>query len=146
MRNDQIYTGYIDELQLLITKRKDASENSLKIKLTAVGRGDEIDDAEFDLHVFEMILERLTHYQSAQKLFFYFLSRILSVFRNFIMPKTANLSRAEIEEIIEQKIILPTLKEMDDVGGHAELVLTHSEIRGMINWLADRCHVRWQSC
>ena len=62
------------------------------------------------------------------------------------MPKTANLDRAEVENIIEQHIVQPTLAEMNEAGGYDHLIITHSHIRGMIYWLAERCHVRWQTC
>jgi len=146
MRSDKLYNGYIDELQMLVSNRENSELKGLAEKLNAVGRKDELEDAEFDLQVFEMVLEKLTHYPSAQKLFFYFLSRILNVFRNQIMPKTANLVREEVEKIIEENIVKPTLAEMDHVGGYEHLLLTHSHVRGMIFWLAERCHIRWQTC
>jgi hypothetical protein len=146
MRSNQLYNGFIDELQLLISKREDSELKGLAEKLKAVGRSDELADAELDLHIFEMMLEKFTHYQSAQKLFFYFLVRIRSVFLSHIMPKTANLQRTELEQIIEDKIVQPTLAEMDIVGGHEHLLITESHVRGMIFWLAERCHIRWQSC
>ena len=146
IRSNKIYNGYIEELQLLISNRENSDLKGLKEKLHVVGRADEIEDAEFDLQVFEMILEKLTHYPSAQKLFFYFLSRVLTVFRNQIMPSSANLSREDVEKIINDCIVLPTLSEMDGAGGHEHMVISHTHVRGMICWLAERCHIRWQSC
>lgn len=146
MRSKTVYNGYIDELQMLVSNRENSEFRGLEEKLEAVGRKEELEDAEFDLQIFEMILDKLTHYPSAQKLFFYFLSRILNVFRSQIMPKTANLDRSEVEAIIEEHIVKPTLAEMDDVGGYEHLLLTHSHVRGMIYWLAERCHIRWQTC
>lgn len=146
MRSSTMYNGYIDELQLLVSNRENSEFKGLGEKLKAVGRGEEVEDAEFDLQIFEMVLDKLTHYPSAQKLFFYFLSRILNVFRSKIMPKTANLDRDEVESIIEEHIVKPTLAEMNEAGGYDHLIITHSHIRGMIYWLAERCHVRWQTC
>lgn len=145
MQTNCKYTGYIDELQLLVSNREKSELKGLKEKLESVGRGDEVEDAEFDLQIFEMTLEKLTHFPSAQKLFFYFLSRILDVFRNHIMPKTANMNREEIEGIIEEKIIEPILSDMNQAGGSNHIIIYHSHIRGMIFWLAERCHIRWQS-
>lgn len=146
MRNNQRFNGYIDQLQYLVTNRDDSELKGLSEKLAAVGRSDEIGIAERDLLWFEMQLDKLTHYQSAQKIFFYFLSRILHVFETKIMPSNFNLSRSEVEQIIEDEIIKPTMTEMDEVGGHEHLMITPSEIKGMINWLAERCHIRWQAC
>lgn len=146
MRTHKRFNGYIDQLQFLISNREDSVLKGLEEKLQAVGRGDEMHSAARDLLWFEMMLEKLTHYQSAQRLFFYFLARILNVFETKIMPASLNLTREEVEAIIEEEIIKPTLSEMDEVGGHEHLLITPSEIRGMINWLAERCHIRWQSC
>ena len=146
MRNNQRFNGYIDQLQYLISNREDSELKGLSEKLSAVGRSGELKTAERDLLWFEMQLDKLTHYQSAQKIFFYFLSRILHVFETQIMPANLNLSRQEVEQIIQCEIIKPTMAEMDAVGGHDHLMITPSEIKGMINWLAERCHIRWQAC
>ena len=146
MRTNKRFNGYIDQLQFLISNRENSDLKGLGEKLRAVGREDELQSAERDLLWFEMMLDKLTHYQSAQRLFFYFLSRILNVFETKVMPDTLNLTREEVEQIIEDEIVKPTLAEMDEVGGHDHLLITPSEVRGMINWLAERCHIRWQSC
>lgn len=146
MRTNRRFNGYIDQLQHLISNRENSDLKGLSEKLNAVGRSSELPSAERDLLWFEMLLEKLTHYQSAQRLFFYFLSRILNVFETKIMPNSLDLTREEVEQIIEDEIVKPTLAEMDEVGGHDHILITHSEVRGMINWLAERCHIRWQSC
>ncbi|WP_131802697.1 ABC-three component system protein [Limimaricola pyoseonensis] len=146
MRNQTLFNGYIDKLQYLISNREDSELKGLREKLEAVGRSSEWSSAERDLLAFEQMLEKYTHYQSAQILFARFLLRIMKVFENKIMPADYSLSRRRVDEIIEKEIIEPTLFDIDSIGGKADLFMDEGDIYGMINWLAERCHIRWQSC
>ena len=49
---------------------------------------------------------------SAQKIFALFLARINDVFENHITPHSSSLDRQQIDEIIEDKIVQPTLQDM----------------------------------
>lgn len=146
MRDQKIYNGYIDKLQYLISNREDSELKGLREKLEAVSRDDEWTCAERDLLAFEQMLEKYTHYQSAQMLFVRLLMRIMKVFETKIMPPTFTLSRKNVNEIIHEEIIQPTLDDIDAINGRADLFMDEGDIHGMINWLAERCHIRWQSC
>lgn len=146
MHDQKRYNGYIDKLQYLITNREESDLKGLHEKLNAVARGDELNSADRDLLAFEQLLEKYTHYQSAQILFTKLLMRILTVFEKNIMPPGLRLNRRQVDEIIYEKIIQPTMEEMDAVGGKADLFLDEGDVYGMINWLAERCHIRWQAC
>ncbi len=146
MRNQTLFNGYIDKLQYLISNREDSELKGLQEKLEAVGRASDWPSAERDLLAFEQILEKYTHYQSAQMLFARLLFRIMNVFERKIMPSDYTLSRRQVEDIIDSEIIAPTLSDVDSIGGKADLFMDESDIHGMINWLAERCHIRWQSC
>ncbi|AUR04581.1 hypothetical protein PhaeoP72_02629 [Phaeobacter inhibens] len=146
MREQKFYNGYIDKLQYLITNREDSELKGLREKLEAVSRGDEWEIAERDLLAFEQMLEKYTHYQSAQMLFVRLLMRIMKVFETKIMPSSFTLSRRKVNEIIQEDIIQPTLDDIDSANGRADLFMDEGDIYGMINWLAERCHIRWQSC
>lgn len=146
MREQKFYNGYIDKLQYLITNRADSELKGLREKLEAVSRGDEWETAERDLLAFEQLLEKYTHYQSAQMLFVRLLMRIMKVFETKIMPPSFTLSRRRVNEIIQEDIIQPTLDDIDAASGRADLFMDEGDIYGMINWLAERCHIRWQSC
>ena len=146
IRDNKKINGYIDKLQYLISNRDESDLKGLHEKLIAVGRSDELKSADRDLLAFEQMLEKYTHYQSAQMLFARLLMRILTVFEKNIMPPGLKLTRKQVDEIIEEKIIQPTISDMDAVAGKAELFLDEGDVYGMVNWLAERCHVRWQAC
>jgi len=51
MRSKTVYNGYIDELQMLVSNRENSEFKGLEEKLEAVGRKEELEDAEFDLQI-----------------------------------------------------------------------------------------------
>ncbi len=146
MREQRFYNGKIDQLQYYISRREDSDLKGLKEKLEAVGRGGELGSAERDLLFFEQMMEKYTHYQSAQRIFVHLMMRIMTVFETKIMPEDLNLSRRKVDEIISEEILKPTLSDIDSLGGQADIFMNEGEVRGMVNWLAERCHIRWQSC
>ncbi|MGP1252847.1 MAG: ABC-three component system protein [Kiloniellales bacterium] len=133
--------GFIDDLQMFHDRRADEKVVGLDRKLEKADRADQVLDAQLKKELFHKLLTRLQHYPSAQKLFAYFLARINDVFENHICPHAHALDRLEVDEIIEEKIIVPTIADMGN--GFQHFTLTHAHIRGMIYWLADRCFVRW---
>lgn len=134
-------SNFADELAMFENRRSSEEHKGFAAKLTHAGRDDEIESAEEKLELFDMLLLKFRHFPSAQRIFAYFLWRIRDVFDVHIKPNISNLSRQEVESIIEQKIIEPTIADMGD--GFAHFTLYHAHIRGMIYWLADRCFVRW---
>ncbi|MFZ7093727.1 ABC-three component system protein [Primorskyibacter sp. 2E233] len=133
--------GFIDDLQMFHDRRTDEEVVGLEEKLKKAEREDQIQDAKAKWELFQKMLTRLQHYPSAQKLFAYFLARINDVFENHICPYAHQLDRQQVDKIIEEKIVLPTIADMGN--GFEHFTLTHAHIRGMIYWLADRCFVRW---
>ena len=134
-------SNFADELAMFENRRSSEEHKGFAEKLAHAGRSDEIERAEEKLEMFDMLLLRFRHFPSAQRIFAYFLWRIRDVFDENIKPNVASLSRQEVESIIEQKIIEPTIADMGN--GFAHFTLYHAHIRGMIYWLADRCFVRW---
>lgn len=133
--------GFIDDLQMFIDQREDEETPGLEGKLLKVNRGDEVQIAMHKKECFSKILARFTHFPSAQMIFAFFLSRIHEVFDGQIMHQGTTLPRHEVEKIVEQQIIQPTLSDMGSDFEHLTLTPTH--VRGMIFWLADKCWVRW---
>ena len=139
---DNVNTNtFIDDLQMFENNREGETVVGLKAKLEKVDRGDEVFFAEMKKEHFSKLLLKFTHFPSAQKLFAYFLSRIHEVFETHIAPHASSLSRQDMEKIVEDMIVAPTLADMGT--GFDHFTLTHSHIRGMIFWLADRCYIRW---
>lgn len=65
------------------------------------------------------------------------------MFEAHIMHNGQALDRTSVECVVEEKIINPTIAEIDASVGSDHLLITHTLIKGMIFWLADRCWVRW---
>lgn len=133
--------GFIDDLQMFQDRRAEEDVVGLDAKLKVADRADQVLDAQMKKELFHKLLTRLQHYPSAQKLFAYFLARINDVFETHICPHAHQLDRQEVDKIVEEKIVLPTIADMGN--GFQHFTLTHAHIRGMIYWLADRCFVRW---
>lgn len=133
--------GFIDDLQMFQDRRSDESIIGLNAKLKEADRADQIADAQLKKEHFHKLLTRLQHYPSAQKLFAFFLARINDVFENHVSPHAHQLTRQDVDQIVEDKIVAPTIADMG--SGFDHFTLNHAHIRGMIYWLADRCFVRW---
>ncbi|TYC80064.1 hypothetical protein FMN63_02145 [Stappia sp. BW2] len=138
---DACIEGFIDDLQMFQDRRTSGTLVGLEAKLTAAERQDQLESAHLKKELFAKLLARMQHYPSAQKIFALFLARINDVFENHIMPYVSTLDRQQIDEIIEEKIVQPTLKDMG--SGFEHFTINHAHVRGMIYWLADRCYVRW---
>ena len=141
---DPTFEGFIDDLQMFQDHRSAADVVGLKAKLEHAERIDEYESAEQKKELFAKLLLRLQHYPSAQRIFALFLARINDVFEHHITPHMtdADMDRRKVDEIIESKIILPTLSDMGD--GFEHFTINHAHVRGMIYWLAERCFVRWK--
>ena len=133
--------GFIDDLQMFQDRRSASGLVGLEAKLKAADRNDQVEGAQEKKELFAKLLAKMQHYPSAQKLFALFLARINDVFENHISPHASTLNRQDTDQIIEEKIITPTINDMG--SGFEHFTLNHAHIRGMIYWLADRCFVRW---
>ncbi|AXI41816.1 ABC-three component system protein [Sulfitobacter sp. SK011] len=138
---DTCVEGFIDDLQMFQDRRSSGSLVGLEAKLTDAERQDQLESALMKKEHFAKLLAKMQHYPSAQKIFALFLARINDVFENHIVPHVSLLDRQEVDQIIEERIIQPTLSDMG--SGFEHFTITHAHIRGMIYWLADRCYVRW---
>ena len=133
--------GFIDDLQMFQDRRSVAGLVGLDAKLEAAERQDQIDVAQAKKELFAKLLAKMQHYPSAQKIFALFLARINDVFESHIIPHVSSLDRQQVDQIIEERIVEPTLKDMG--AGFEHFTINHAHVRGMIYWLADRCYVRW---
>ena len=120
---------------------EDQDIKGLKNKLIHVERGAEYNDAIMKKEIFIKLLKKLEHFQSAQRIFGYFLSRIHEVFDAEVMHQATPLSRSEVEKIVAEKIVKPILEDMGNECEH--FTINATTIKGMIFLLADKCWVRW---
>lgn len=135
--------GFIDELQIFVDHREEEDIEGLENKLEYVGRKKEITLALRKKEIFQKRMIMYEHFSSAQKIYAIFLSKIHEVFEANIMNQGQTLKRAEVEDIIEEKIVKPIMADIDGCGGSDHIFINESHVRGMIFWLADRCWVRW---
>ncbi|MDP4026280.1 hypothetical protein Q8W71_27000 [Methylobacterium sp. NEAU 140] len=113
----------------------------LEAKLKVAGREYEFDNALEMKELFVKLLERFSHYASAQEILAYLLARAEYGFNQFVYPEISELRKIEINRIVDERIIAPTVEECSA----SVLSIDHSVAMGMIYWLADKCHVRWHS-
>ncbi|HWY16829.1 MAG TPA: ABC-three component system protein [Rhizomicrobium sp.] len=111
----------------------------LEAKLIAAQRKAEIITAFAKKEHFAKLLETWSLYASAQEIFAYFLARAEHEFSMFVLPKLGELQPAEINQLINDKIVLPTITEC----GTSVFTLNHTAVMGMVYWLAEQCFVRW---
>lgn len=133
--------AFIDDLQMFQNRRSSSRLVGLEAKLKEAEREDQLESAQEKKELFAKLLAKMQHYPAAQQLFALFLARINDVFENNIIPHVSSLDRQQIDQIIEDKILQPTISDMG--SGFEHFTINHAHIRGMIYWLADRCYVRW---
>lgn len=113
----------------------------LENKLTKANRQTEIQEALEDKEEFAKFLERWSMYAAAQEIFAYLLGKIDDEFNKVILPRLGTDNQFEINTLISDRVVTPVIVEC----GVDEFLLSHSIVRGMIYWLAERCFVRWHA-
>jgi hypothetical protein len=129
----------LDSLSRFHKKRTIDGIEGLEAKLKAGGREYEIYDAFEKKELFSKLLERYSHYASAQEILACLLARVEYSFQSFIYPQIDGLSIVELNELVDFRIIDPTINDC----GVGVLSMDHSVAMGMIYWLAEQCYVRW---
>ncbi|WP_155982322.1 ABC-three component system protein [Xanthobacter sp. 126] len=129
----------LDSLQFYHSKVAKDGIVGLEAKLAAANRSDELFIAYEKKELFVKILEKYSLYESAQKIFAYILAKAEHQFSISVHCKIETLDKADIDELITEKIIDPIVYEC----GMGPLDITHSVVMGMIYWLAEQCFIRW---
>ena len=129
----------IEALKYYHEKRSPDGIAGLEQKLRVAGRQDELFLAFDKKEQFAKLLEKWSLYLSAQELFAYLLARAEHEFNMFIYPKIDTLDKTEINELVNERVILPTISDC----GSKVFTLNHSVVMGMVYWLAEQCFVRW---
>jgi len=139
IRTETTTREWVDSLQFFREKIAPDGVTGLEEKLRRAGRDSDTHMAMRQKEMFVKLLTRYELFGSAQEILAFCLHRIQHEFDTFISPKLGELSRAEIDAIISERIVYPVV---DDCGAgvfqlHPGLVL------GMIYWLGEQCFVRW---
>ncbi|VVP56391.1 hypothetical protein PS880_05722 [Pseudomonas fluorescens] len=129
----------LDSLSRFHKKRAVDGVEGLEAKLKKCGRDYEVFDAFEKKELFSKLLERYSHYASAQEILACLLARVEYGFQSFIYPQIDCLSTLEVNELVDYRIIEPTISDC----GVGVLSMDHSVAMGMVYWLAEQCYVRW---
>jgi hypothetical protein len=129
----------IEALAHYYNKRSVDGIDGLKSKLDVAGRGSEYVAAIEKKEMFAKVLERWALYASAQEIFVHLLARADHEFNYIIYPQIANLSHVQINQLVTDKIVAPTVIDC----GATVFSINHGTALGMVYWLADQCFVRW---
>lgn len=132
---------FIESLRFYVDIRDDSDVVGLEEKLKIAGRSHKYSAASRMKDQFARLLTQYELFESAQELFAYFLALIHDVFERHIIPKCHSLTEAELEAIVDEKIISPIFEEIGK--GTDGITINRNHIKGMIYWLADKCYVRW---
>jgi hypothetical protein len=129
----------IEALAHFQCRRSHDGIDDLEAKLKAGHRADEYLMAIEKKELFVKLLEKWSLYASAQEIFAYLLAQVEYQFNFFIHPQITKLRPIEINQLVSELIVVPTINEC----GSTIFVLNHGTVIGMIYWLAEQCFVRW---
>jgi hypothetical protein len=136
---DEKCRDLIESLARYYIERSHDGIKGLKDKLDAADRSSEYVDALEKKEMFAKLLEKWSLYVSAQEIFVYLLARAEHEFNYIIYPQIKDLKPFEVNELITDKIVAPTVEECGDTV----FMINHGTAMGMIYWLAEQCFVRW---
>lgn len=132
-------SAVIEQLQLFQKRVPADGVEGLVAKLEVSGRSSQIITALEMKEQFAKPLERWSLYASAQEIFVHLLAMAEYKYSHQISPLVPMLDQVSVDELIEEKIIVPAIEEV----GIEVFSLDHRTAMGMIYWLAEQCRVRW---
>jgi hypothetical protein len=139
MAQDKKIRETLHRLQRFYKQRAPDGVIGLEAKLHASGRQTYYMDAIEMKEMFVKLLEQWSLYASAQQIFIHLLARAERHFNDLILPQIASLNVVEINKLMNELIVEPTVAEC----GASVIELDHNTAMGMIYWLAEQCFVRW---
>ncbi|AMX97389.1 MULTISPECIES: ABC-three component system protein [Mesorhizobium] len=139
IERNQVARDTIDRLKRFYSQRSHDGVRGLRAKLSVSGREDSYSDAIEMKEMFVKLLERWSHYYSAQQIIVYLLARAERQFNDIILPQISTCGVVEINKFMNELIVIPTVEDC----GASVLEVDHNTAMGMIYWLAEQCFVRW---
>jgi predicted metallopeptidase len=139
IENDEKIKHTIENLKHFTEHKSKDGIIGLEAKLIAGKREYELYSAFAKKELFAKLLETWSHYYSAQEIFAFLLAKIEYEFSMFVFPNIQSLTQHDINQLISDRIVLPTIQEC----GSGVFTLNHSIVMGMVYWLAEQCFVRW---
>lgn len=90
-------------------------------------------------------LERFQNYPSAQKIHTLILADVLHKFMTYIEPLIEKKpTEEELRKKIDQFIVEPVFKIIDEEGCDDIMGLNKTDVNGMIYYLTGKCHIKWE--
>lgn len=129
----------IEALQYFRIRKSIDGIDGLEAKLKKGGREHELYLALEKKENFAKLLEKWSFYASAQEIFAVLLANVEHEFNYAIYPSIKLLSEVEINQLVTEKIVSPTISAC----GTSVFVLNHTIVMGMVYWLAEQCFIRW---
>ncbi len=140
VESDEQIQNTIDSLGRYYAQRSHDGIEGLEAKLKNAGFSSDIYlDAIEQKERFVRLLAKWSMYSTAQQIFAHFLAKTETIFRSTIHPQIPEKTRAEINELLIEKIIDPIVEECGD----EVFILDYDLVFGMVYWLAEQCYVRW---
>lgn len=141
IRTQTTTRDWVDNLQFFRDKITHDGVIGLEEKLKRAGRDSDTLMAMRQKEMFVKLLTRYELFGSAQEILAFCLHRIQHEFDTFISPRLDELSKAEIDAIISERIIYPVVNDC----GAGVFQLNPGLVLGMVYWLGEQCFVRWHS-
>ena len=139
MEHNEKVRDTIDTLKHFYSQHSHDGVVGLQAKLAAGGRADEYMSAIEKKELFAKLLDKWSLYASAQEIFAYLLAKADYEFNYFIYPQIPKIGDIEVNQLVNDKIIAPTVEEC----GASVFMVNHAVAMGMVYWLAEQCFIRW---
>lgn len=139
MKENERVQEMVDSLQYFHEKHSVDGIDGLEAKLEHAGRSGQLPKALKRKEHFSKLLDKYSHYGSAQQIFALLLSKIDTSFDAEILPYLDQVDTAQIDQMVKAKLIEPVLAEI----GEAPFLVDYNHAAGMVYWLAEQCFIRW---
>jgi hypothetical protein len=141
IRTETTTRDWVDSLQFFKDKIAPDGIAGLEEKLKHAGRDSDTLMAMRQKEMFVKLLTRYELFGSAQEILAFCLHRIQHEFDTFISPRLGELTKANIDALISERIVYPVISDC----GAGVFQLNSGLVLGMIYWLGEQCFVRWHS-
>lgn len=139
-KKSQVFTEIIDELLHYRKYAKNTPFIGLEKKLENGNRLKYLEFAEISKEKFAKKILLNEHSESAQLIYAFLLAKVYTSFQTNIYTR---LNEGHPEEFINQLISESIIKPLEELLGDNLLRIYDDEIYGMIYFLTDNCHIKW---
>lgn len=132
-----------EKLQHFCATSPDGDVRGLEEKLTSAERTDILNLAQRLKQEATKVVMSLQTSPTAQAIMTMVLSKIYTDFTMYVRPAIeTNSTRVVIDQLIADRVISPIMEMLGD----NDLMLTDSDVLGLLFFLGGNCHIRWDKC